>query len=107
MCFDSTTAQYNLCNWSKGHHCAGGGGGGGGAKIVKLHSLSALCVYNTSLELSVLKIMTICIAQDLWKLAQSCKQLCLLMMLAESVEFSRYCLTGWISKLPTEWDSTY
>ena len=48
---------------------------------------------------TVLKIRTICHAQDLWKLAPACKQLHLL-CLPDPTKFTRYYLTRWISKLP-------
>ena len=55
--------------------------------------------YNT---ISVLKIRSTCHSRDLWKLARSCKQLCLLC--PPHVIFIRPCLTLWISKHPGSYE---
>ena len=80
--------------WSSNEFCSPSSGCQTTCSIVHL-----LKQYFTCKLSSVLRIRTICHAQDLWKLARSCRPAVAFTMPARPMKFTRYCLTQWISKL--------
>ena len=63
------------------------------------------CFHSDNLNtVSELKIRTIFHAQDLWKLARSCKQLRMLCPPNPWHLLGIYCITQWISKLPESFE---